>query len=132
MRRRIAVCRPPASSAAGCTAFRAEEHREMAHWQAGEHHCVTAWLWGAASFSALAASPALTAVATPSPVLVGTPLTVDVLFLDASSVDIPWLPQNDTAQLTAAVVPQPARTAWLAPVLAGRAAAAQRRDQAAA
>jgi hypothetical protein len=50
----------------------------MASWQAWKNRTVTALLWGAASSGALAV-PALTVVPTPSPVLVGSPLTVDLL-----------------------------------------------------
>ncbi len=53
----------------------------MASWQAWKNRCGTALLLGAGSFGALsaAAAPALTVAAAPNPVLVGAPLTLQVL-----------------------------------------------------
>jgi hypothetical protein len=51
----------------------------MASWQAWKNRCGAALWLGVASTGALAADPTLTVVATPNPVTVGSPLSMDVL-----------------------------------------------------
>jgi hypothetical protein len=76
-----AGCHPGAYRANGHRAFKAEEHREMASWHAWKYRTATALLLGAASSGALAGStgPTLSVVATPNAVVVGAPLTLNVL-----------------------------------------------------
>ncbi len=50
----------------------------MASWQAWKNRTITALVWGAAASGAIAA-PTLTVVPTPNPVVVGSPLSVNVL-----------------------------------------------------
>jgi hypothetical protein len=57
----------------------------MASWQAWKNRTVTALLLGVAS-SGLMAAPALTAVATPNPVVVGTPVSLSLLISDIADL----------------------------------------------
>jgi hypothetical protein len=76
------VRRPVEKVAAGHRAYKAEEHCVMASWQAWKNRAVAALVLGAASSGTMAATPALTAIATPSPVVAGSPLSLALLVSD--------------------------------------------------